>query len=91
MTDASALRLTLDATYQGGEGWIDYRPPTTDNLLFGEVLERLNRPVSKTGVPSGYRGFESHPLRQKSGNIKVKTGQYKVQIGQRFILGLNPG
>ena len=30
----------------------------------GEVLEWPNRPVSKTGVPSRYRGFESHPLRQ---------------------------
>ena len=30
----------------------------------GEVPERLNGPVSKTGVPLlGYRGFESHPLR----------------------------
>ena len=33
--------------------------------VFGEVLEWLNRTVSKTVVPfTGYRGFESHPLRQ---------------------------
>src|SRR5690554_5479984 len=29
----------------------------------GEVPERLNGPVSKTGVPFRYRGFESRPLR----------------------------
>jgi hypothetical protein len=27
------------------------------------VSEWLNEPVSKTGVPIGYRGFESRPLR----------------------------
>jgi hypothetical protein len=33
---------------------------------FGEVSEWLIEPVSKTGVPFGYRGFESRPLRSFS-------------------------
>ena len=33
-------------------------------VVFGEVSERLNEPVSKTGVLFiEYRGFESRPLR----------------------------
>ena len=31
--------------------------------ILGEVREWLNRAVSKTVVPFGYHGFESHPLR----------------------------
>jgi hypothetical protein len=27
------------------------------------VAERFKAPVLKTGVPEGYRGFESHPIR----------------------------
>jgi hypothetical protein len=29
----------------------------------GWVAERFNAPVLKTGVPPGYRGFESLPIR----------------------------
>ena len=36
-------------------------------LLCGEVPERLNGAVSKTvELRKGFRGFESHPLRQKT-------------------------
>jgi hypothetical protein len=38
----------------------------------GEVSERLNEPVSKTGVLFiEYRGFESHPLRHSFIHLKV--------------------
>ena len=37
----------------------------------GEVSERLNEPVSKTGVLFiEYRGFESRPLRSSHGDMK---------------------
>jgi hypothetical protein len=43
--------------------------------VFGEVSERLNEPVSKTGVLFiEYRGFESHPLRFAEG----KTEQLSI-------------
>jgi hypothetical protein len=38
----------------------------------GEVRERLNRHDWKSCVPSGYRGFESHPLRFLRIKIKEK-------------------
>ena len=34
--------------------------------MLGEMAERTKAPVSKTGIPSGYRGFESHSLHQSS-------------------------
>ncbi len=40
---------------------------------FGEVSERLNEPVSKTGVLFiEYRGFESRPLRHFFIHLKVR-------------------
>ena len=36
------------------------------NSRCGEVAERTNAPASKSGIPYGYRGFESRPLRQKT-------------------------
>jgi hypothetical protein len=38
------------------------------------VAEWTKAPVLKTGVPFGYRGFESHPLRQKTRNNYRHSG-----------------
>ena len=45
---------------------------SVDSMLHlrGGVREWLNRAVSKTVVPYGYRGFESHPHRQPPCAIK---------------------
>ena len=53
---------------------VEASPRAVNNV--GEVLERLNRLVSKTSVPYGYRGFESHPLRHK--RVQVEPG-FRVQ------------
>ena len=42
----------------------DKRPILAIKWRYGEMAERTKAPVSKTGIPSGYRGFESHSLRQ---------------------------
>ena len=47
------------------------------------MAERTKAPVSKTGIPSGYRGFESHSLRQvlvgisESRSSELRTSPYK--------------
>jgi hypothetical protein len=53
--------------------YIDYKS------CFGEVSEWLNEPVSKTGVPIGYRGFESRPLRW----VPAKRGPSSLRYSRK--------
>jgi hypothetical protein len=39
--------------------------------IFGEVAERSKAVDSKSAVPYGYRGFESHPLLQRTAGSKL--------------------
>ena len=51
--------------------FISLRSASLVALLYssvGEVSEWLKVPLSKSGVVNSHRGFESHPLRQKTGD-----------------------
>jgi hypothetical protein len=52
----------------------------TDCVLDTGVPEWPNGTVSKTAVPSGYRGFESHPLRQSFSNPLTMPSAGKSQV-----------
>ena len=43
--------------------------PQFGTISRGEVSEWLKVPLSKSGVVTSYRGFESHPLRRPFGTF----------------------
>ena len=49
----------------------------SSNNIQGEVTEWSIVAVSKTVVPSGYRGFESHPLRHLEAIFKLPKKKLK--------------
>ena len=49
-----------------------------EEVRIGEVVEWFMAPLSKSGIPARYRGFESLPLRQNSNFEPMKIKVFEL-------------